>query len=98
MTSFMLSTVDNPFNPFTNWDEWYKYDTEKGYNTSGLLARLSFTSNGLPESINQEILNLTVDEIIKDDELGLYIKVKKDDIIRPIALDEIDRKGGIRSK
>ncbi len=44
---YMLTTEDNPYNPFTNFDEWYAFDTQKGYNTCGYLARVSFTSSEL---------------------------------------------------
>ena len=39
----MVTTVDNPYNPFTEFYEWLSFDIEKGYNTCGLLARLCFT-------------------------------------------------------
>lgn len=29
----MLTTEDNPFDPFTQYDEWYAFDYEKGYHT-----------------------------------------------------------------
>ena len=28
---YMLSTIDNPFNPFTQWDDWLRYDEDKKY-------------------------------------------------------------------
>lgn len=39
----ILTTTDNPWNPFTNWDEWYAYDEDKAhpYCTSGLVALYS---------------------------------------------------------
>ena len=42
---YMLTTVDNPFNPFTEFDSWLAYDEQSGYNTNGLLARLTLDSN-----------------------------------------------------
>ena len=36
----MLTTEDNPFNPFTHYDEWYNWDISNGYNTCGLIARI----------------------------------------------------------
>lgn len=37
----MLTTVDNPYNPHTQWDEWYKWDTSHGYLTAEWIARLA---------------------------------------------------------
>ena len=45
----MLTTVDNPFNPFEEFDKWYNYDISKGYDTCGLVARLTQTSSEFPE-------------------------------------------------
>ena len=30
-TKVALTTVDNPFDPIDNYDEWLHYDEEKGY-------------------------------------------------------------------
>lgn len=39
----LLTTVDNPFDPFTQFNEWYVYDCDKGYNTCALLDRVMST-------------------------------------------------------
>ena len=49
---FMLSTIDNPFNPFTDYDSWYSYDLEKGYDSCGLLARIAKISDELTDKDN----------------------------------------------
>lgn len=36
----MLTTIDNPFNPKTNYDEWRQWDQDSGYNTEEYIARL----------------------------------------------------------
>lgn len=46
----MLTTVDNPYNPFTEWNEWYVFDTQKGYNTPAFLARITILSSDLSEA------------------------------------------------
>ena len=43
-TEIALTTVDNPFNPFTHFEEWYVFDTQKGYNTCSYLARIVETN------------------------------------------------------
>lgn len=56
----MLTTVDNPFDPFENFTEWYKIDMQFQYNTCALVARLVPDSENLPqpymEQIKEEIL------------------------------------------
>ena len=36
---FMLTTIDNPFDPFKQFTSWFLYDVEKGYNTCSYLER-----------------------------------------------------------
>ena len=43
----MLTTVDNPFDPFTQWDQWYRYDENAGYHTCERIARVAMTSTNL---------------------------------------------------
>lgn len=73
----MLTTIDNPFDPFTDFDNWYKYDTSKGYNTCSYLARIAHTSDQLPEAINQLEIEAAIDEICEINLTGLYRKVTK---------------------
>ena len=41
---YMLTTVDNPYDPFTEYDEWYSFDQAKGYYTPEYLGNLARTS------------------------------------------------------
>ena len=41
MRQVMLTTIDNPFNPFVDFDNWFLFDIEKDYYTLSKLARLS---------------------------------------------------------
>ena len=38
-----LTTFDNPFNPFDQFDDWYLFDVEKGYCSCGYLDRIAKT-------------------------------------------------------
>lgn len=48
----MLTTTDNPFDPFLQWNEWYAYDEAQGYHTCGYLDRMSFNAPELSERDN----------------------------------------------
>ena len=74
----MLTTVDNPFNPFTEFDEWNRWDQRAGYYTTAFLARVVNTSDELSESDQQLFIELGIDEIVKENVLGLYRKVASD--------------------
>lgn len=76
----MLTTVDNPFDPFTQWDEWYAYDALLGYHTPSLLARLTVTSDELSEADQSAAIDYAIDEIVEINASGVHKKVT-----RPIA-------------
>ena len=61
-----ITTTDNPFNPFTQFVEWYMYDEKAGYKTCELLARLAFTSEQMSEAENAREIERAIDEIIKN--------------------------------
>lgn len=37
---FLITTVDNPYDPFEEFDDWQSYDTSVGYNTWQKIERL----------------------------------------------------------
>jgi hypothetical protein len=45
--TWLLTTIDNPHNPFSEWALWYQEDLRLGYDTCGLLARLTAASNDI---------------------------------------------------
>ncbi len=71
----MLTTVDNPYNPFTHFDEWFQFDTVNGHNTCSYLARIAKVSDELSETDYYDEVERAIDEIIKYDPLGIYIKI-----------------------
>ena len=75
----MLSTIDNPFNPFEDFDSWFQYDIEKGYYSCGFLARIACTSDSLTEIENEIEIERAIDEIVFEDFTGMYIKVVEND-------------------
>ena len=78
MADVMLTTIDNPYNPFTEWNEWLQFDLAMGYDTSGYLARVTITSDELSESDQDWAIEDAIDEIIRENVLGIYKKVENE--------------------
>ena len=77
----MLTTTDNPFNPFTHWNDWKSYDEDHGYYSSQYLARIAKTSYDLSDSDNVRAVNQAIDEILELNILGIYKKIYEDEKI-----------------
>lgn len=79
--SSMLTTIDNPFDPFTEFDQWFQFDEEKGHHTCQFLARISRASSDMSEE-DYEIENeRAIDEIVKYNVRGIDKKVTKEQAI-----------------
>ena len=59
----MLTTFDNPFDPFKQFDEWRVYDDQQGYHTCEYLARIAHTSNRLSDEDNSLEIENAMNEI-----------------------------------
>ena len=70
-----LTTIDNPFNPHTQWDDWLRYDEDHGYYTLSYLARIAKTSNELSSSDYLVEVENAIDEICRLNLLGIYTKL-----------------------
>lgn len=77
--TYLLTTIDNPFHPLHEYDNWLRYDEDKGYYTQNYLARVAGTSDYLTEAENQRILNDAIDEICRLDILGIYKRIILDE-------------------
>lgn len=74
---YMLTTVDNPYDPFIQFDAWLAYDIVSGYNTSGLLDRITISSDELSETDQSLAIQQAIDEIVEENVLGIYKKVSR---------------------
>lgn len=72
-----ITTIDNPFDPFDDFYNWFDYDVEKGYYTCQLLARFAKTNDLMTDQEEEEAIEEAIDRIIEFDPLNIYIKVKK---------------------
>lgn len=79
MAEAMLTTIDNPYDPFTQWDDWLAYDELKGYYTCNYLARNVRSSDELSQAEEDRSIENAIDEIVKLNLLGIYKKVIKND-------------------
>lgn len=73
--AYMLSTLDNPYNPHHEWDRWLAWDHDHGYYTSEYLGRIARTSDELSETDYELAITDAIDEIVREDIIGVYIKV-----------------------
>lgn len=73
----MLTTFDNPFDPFEQFTSWFLFDVEKGYNSCSRLARIANFSDDMSQKEIDEETERAIDEIIQYDFLNIYKKVIK---------------------
>ena len=78
----MLTTIDNPYNPFEQFDLWLLFDKEKGYNTCEYLARIVNLTNDMSEKEIEVATDRAIDDIIVNDPFGIYKKATSEDIIK----------------
>ena len=77
ITKCKITTFDNPYDPFTNWDEWFMFDESKGYSTCSKLARIAKTTDDMSEAEIIKENERAIDELIKYDFMNIYKKVKR---------------------
>ena len=86
MNQCMLTTFDNPFNPFDQFEQWFLFDVEKGYNSCGKIARIANFSEDMSDKEYLEETERAIDEIILYDYLNVYKKLKKE-VREPVETD-----------
>jgi hypothetical protein len=74
---YMLTTVDNPFDPFERFDEWLAYDIGNGYNTSSFLDRVAKVSHEMSEPDQALAIQNAIDEIVQENVSGMWRKVSR---------------------
>lgn len=77
-TKCMITTVDNPYDPFDSFGQWFNFDIDKGYNSCAYLDRIARTSDQLSEEENDREVERAIDEIVKYDFQNLYLKVSRE--------------------
>ena len=74
MVATFVTTLDNPYDYWTQFDEWYAFDTSHGYNTLNYIGRIALTSTEMSDNDYQQAVNDAVDEILRLNITGNYRK------------------------
>ena len=78
---FMLTTNDNPFNPFDDYKSWLSFDKEHNYDSAERLMRVAQLSDEMTTIEENAEIERAIDVIIKYDFLNIYQKVSRDLVI-----------------
>lgn len=78
MEDAMLTTFDNTFNPFTEFERWWKEDLRLGHDCCGSLARNALTSEIFSDEVNEKIVIDAMNDIVAN-EPTIYKIVTKND-------------------
>ena len=76
VTALALTTVDNPYDPFTEFDAWYGFDQSHGYRTCEYLARSVFDSPENSELESIQSTNKAIEDIVRLNATGYWKKVE----------------------
>lgn len=71
------TTLDNPFDPFEDMENWKRFDEDYGYHTVSLLCRYLHDSDELSDEHYYEALEDAVDIVCRINPTGNYRKVQK---------------------
>lgn len=75
MAQSVITTIDNPWNPFTQFREWYAWDNKHHYETCRWLDHYMFSSNDLSdEQIDADITDAQ-NKLLVRNPYGLHVKV-----------------------
>ena len=76
-TEIMLTTFDNPYDPFEEFTLWLMFDKEMQYNTCEKIARIARSSDEFSTIEDKLETERAIDEIIDYDFLNIYKKVTR---------------------
>lgn len=62
-TEIMLTTKDNPYDPFEQFDQWFAFDCEKQYFTCSFVERVAQQNNS--NDLSTKLTEAQFDEAIK---------------------------------
>ena len=75
LEQFMLTTTDNPFNPFESFRDWFLFDVEKGYRCCEIVDRIVNVPSDCSEKERIIATNAAIDRFIDIDPFGIYVRI-----------------------
>lgn len=73
----MLTTFDNPYDPFEQFTLWHMFDKEKGYNTCERMMRLANITEDMSQIEIDEEVDRAMDRLIELDFTNTFKKITK---------------------
>jgi len=78
----MLTTTDNPYDPFEQFDEWYSFDELKARQENrptccSYLARIAMNAEDVSDNEYNRVMNDVIDEIVSLNLSGKFRKVTR---------------------
>lgn len=77
----MLTTYDNPYSPFDQFNEWMLFDIQMGYNSCERLGRIIKLEDDMSDVEKEKAMQDAIDEIIKYDDAGIFVRATVDNPI-----------------
>lgn len=94
-TEYMLTTVDNPYDPFEDFNPWYMWDEQHGYCCCERLARITKDTTGMSKDEIALMVEDCIDNIVANDFTGIYRKVNArtaKELVQERLSDSFDKK------
>lgn len=81
MAKYMITTVDNPFDPAEDFKRWWLFDVEHHYKTCEKLARLAQFRDDMSDEEVEAANEYAIDRMIELDFEKIYkkIEIKEDE-------------------
>lgn len=65
MKRYLLTTVDNPYHPIDEMDEWMAFDFSHGYRTNERLNKVAPIVDGWSDAEQQRVINSAIDDFVR---------------------------------
>lgn len=78
MSNIAITSIDNPFNPFKDFDKWLNFDLRKGkLSCCSVLANASISSPDLDKEAEDLADEMAINDIVANHPAGIYLKIKE---------------------